>query len=327
MNTRARGVSARNLIDFHTHLTLHWNTLPALVRAHHPRRIDPLAPLLRSTFWRSYEALRYQNLVRRRSLFEGPLERVLNRIIRSFHREEPEDLLTRMDRCGIAASVVLAVPPVVPNEAVLRACAQSHRLIPFISPLPDLPPEPQISRLLQAGGRGIKVHPLLQHVIVDSDFVTRIAQEAARYQVPLVIHAGGSGRMFGLDAHHRTEPEEFARLARRVPEAQIVIAHAGLWESPEIMVAAAPHDNLFLDVSFQSPAALRELRRRIPPHRLLLGSDSPMGNIEIVIDNCVQAGFTREELDSLFWKNAKRLLGEPQIDERPAPSAGNLPRI
>ncbi len=297
------------IIDFHTHLTLHWNALSMQTPALSGRRADPLAPLLRRWFWQSFERMRYEQLVRRRSPFEAPLERILNRIIRSFHREESADLVSRMDRVGVTESVVLAVPPVVPNEAVLAGCARSPRLHPFISPLPHLPPEPQIDRLLQAGGQGIKIHPLLQGVVVDSDFMTQVARKAASYQVPLVIHAGGSGRMFGLDARHRTEPSEFARLAARVPDASIVIAHSGLWERPEIIQAAVPYKNLFLDISFQSPSAIAELKHRIPVQRLLLGSDSPMGDISIVLGNCARAGFTTRDLELVCWQNGQTLLG------------------
>lgn len=297
-------------IDFHTHLTLRWDTVPHRPGLPHPGKGDPWAPALRWLFWTPFERLRYFNLIGRLSLWEAPMERLFSRIIRSFSREEPEDLLQRMDRTGVTRSVVLAVPPVVPNEAVLEACAKTDRLIPFVSPCPAQPPEPQIERLLAGGGRGIKVHPILQSLRVDGEYVTRLARLAARRNVPLVIHAGGSARLFGLPSRHRTEPVEFARLARAVPEANIVIAHMGLWESPEVVREAAPHPNLFLDVSFQCPAVLRKVRKMVPPARLLLGSDSPVGNISIVLENCVLAGFSESDLRAVFWDNPRRLLGE-----------------
>jgi hypothetical protein len=296
------------IIDFHTHLTLHWDALPDTARQRDPRKNDPWAPALRWVVWNAYEKLRYRNLVSRKSPLEAPMERILNRIVRSFSREESEDLLPRMNSAGVTCSVVLAVPPVVPNEAVLEGCKKSERLIPFISPCPNEPPEPQIERWLAAGGRGIKIHPLLQHVRVDGDFVTRVARVASEKRVPLVIHAGGSVRLFGLSSGFRTDPAEFSRLAERVPGAQIVVAHCGLWECPEILEEVAPNPNLYLDVSFQSPEAMKRIKKRIPLPRLLLGSDSPMGNIAIVMANCVAAGFQEQELQALFWGNARRLL-------------------
>ena len=304
------------VIDFHTHLTLHWEVLPDQPRQRDPRKPDPWAPALRWLVWKTYERLRYQNFIRRRSPLEAPLEHILNRVIRSFHREESEDLLQRMDQAGVSQAVVLAAPPVVPNEAVLAGGAKSERLLPFISPCPDAPPEPQIERLLAAGGRGIKVHPLLQHVKVDSEYVTRVARLAAAKRVPLIIHAGGSNRLFGLGAGFRTDPVEFARLARRVPGASLVVAHSGLWEWPEILREVIPFQNLILDISFQSPAALKQIKQAVPLHRLVLGSDSPMGNISIVMENCVLAGFTEHELRALFWDNAQRLLAASRSEIR-----------
>ncbi|MFZ2958224.1 MAG: amidohydrolase family protein [Candidatus Ozemobacteraceae bacterium] len=303
------------IIDFHTHLTLHWQALPGKPHQRDPYNKDPWTPVLRWFVWNNYELLRYHNFIRRKSLFEAPMERILSRIIRSFTREEREDLLLRMDRTGITQSVVLAVPPVVTNEAVLAECAKTERLVPFISPCPDSPPEPQLERLLASGGRGIKVHPLLQQLKVDGDFVTRVARIAAARNVPLVLHSGGSVRLFGLSSGHRTEPVEFARLAKRVPAANIVVAHAGLWECPEILREVAPFQNLFLDVSFQSPGVLKQIKQTIPLNRLLLGSDSPMGNVSIVMENCVLAGFSEHELRALFWKNPRRLLGDSEPGE------------
>ena len=159
------------------------------------------------------------------------------------------------------------------------------------------------------GAKGIKVHPILQHVKVDGEYVSRVAGKAAERNVPLIIHAGGTGRLFGLSSRFRTEPVEFSRLASRVRDAKIVVAHMGLWECPEIIRQVAPHQNIFLDVSFQSPEVLKQVKLMIPVSRLLLGSDSPVGNVSIVMENCVLAGYSESELRALFWDNPRRLLG------------------
>ncbi len=306
---RKTGPYCGPIIDFHTHLTLNWHTLPGRAYQRNPKNKDPWAPALRWLVWKKYESLRYQNLIVRKSLLEGLVEHIFSRIIRSFSHEEGEDLIRRMDRTGVSRSVVLAVPPVVTNEVVLEACSKSERLIPFISPCPEFPPEPQIDGLLDSGGMGIKVHPILQHVKVDGEYVSRVAGKAAERNVPLIIHAGGTGRLFGLSSRFRTEPVEFSRLASRVRDAKIVVAHMGLWECPEIIRQVAPHQNIFLDVSFQSPEVLKQVKLMIPVSRLLLGSDSPVGNVSIVMENCVLAGYSESELRALFWDNPRRLLG------------------
>ncbi len=303
------------VVDFHTHLTLNWHTLPHHAWQRNPATRDPLAPALMQGFWQRFEAMRYHNLIGRGSLFERTVERITHRIVRGFSREEGGDLVTRMDALGVTASVLLAVPPVVPNEAVLAAATRTKRLIPFISPCPQHPPEPQIERLLAAGGRGIKLHPILQDVRVGGPYALRMAQAAARHRVPLVVHAGGSGVLFGLPERPRTDPAEFVRLARRVPDATIVIAHAGLWECPEYVRAVTPVDNLWLDVSFQSPAHIGLLRRTVGIRRLLLGSDSPMGQVRIVLENCVRAGLDEQELRTLFYDNPRRLLGDATMKD------------
>ncbi|MBF0501035.1 MAG: amidohydrolase [Candidatus Riflebacteria bacterium] len=296
------------VIDFHTHFHLQWHELTGKAR-HHSNRADPLGAALRWLVWRQFEALRYRYIISRKSLLEAPAERIISRIIRSLAPEAGFNLIARMDKAGVSHAVVLALPPVVSNESVLEECGGSDRLIPFISPRCDLPPEPQIERLLVAGGRGIKLHPVVQNLRVDGDYVTRVAQMAAGRKLPLVIHAGGSGRLFGMAGDHRTEPFEFARLASRVPEASIVVSHAGLWEYPEIIEAICPYRNLFLDISLQSPEAIRFIADRIPLNRILLGSDSPVGNVAIILEHIALAGLSKNESSAICWENAAMLLG------------------
>ncbi len=305
--------------DFHTHLHLRLHRQDDGSWGCCPRRRDPLEPLLRGVLWRMFELMRYRYAIGRRSPLERPLERSLARILRGFPAETAPDLIARMDAAGVDRAVVLALPPIVTNEDVLACCAGHPRLIPFVSPIPpDLPeaetgpgggdPERQVDDLLARGGRGVKIHPVFQRVRLDGKFVRRVVRRAARHRVPVVLHAGGSGRLFGIGCGFRTEPEEFADLARQVPEARLVVAHVGLWEHPQVLAAVERFPQVCLDVSFQAPSVIRRCVERVGVDRLLLGSDSPIGRVRLVLENLALAGLSADEIGRIVWHNPRRLL-------------------
>ena len=306
--------------DFHVHLHLHLDDFSGgattdcqASRASRACRAlaDPLRPWLKRIVWGGYEFSGYRYLVRRGSPFEKPMERVLGRILRAVEPQTAADLLARMDRLGIERSIVLALPPWVPNAVVLDACRGNPRMIPFICPTPrgdPRPPGQQVAAGLDAGGRGVKLHPVLQGVPVDGAFCIEAVQAAARADVPVVVHAGGSGHLFGRPCWDRQDPQAFRRLAAAVPEARIVVAHTGLWEYPQIIAAVRNCTNVWLDISFQHPSVIRQVHEAVGTERMMMGSDSPIGRPDIVLQNLARCGFSSPTLSRILWENAAGLL-------------------
>ncbi|MBI3038808.1 amidohydrolase family protein [bacterium] len=258
--------------------------------------------------WNNFEKFRYRFAFSRESPLEKPMERALSRILRGFPPETPKDLIRRMDEAGVSNSVVLAPPPVVSNEDVLAGCRENPRLIPFISPDPGYEPEDQIEALMAAGGRGIKIHPLLQDIKVWGEYSQKVAKLAAKYNVPLVFHAGGSSRLFGKKCMRRTSPKEFLLLARAVPNAKIVVGHVGLWEFPQILDFIKEAKNLYVDISFQSPWVIQKCVNTLGSSRILLGSDSPLGKVKLVLENIALAGLNKNQTRDILTLNPERLL-------------------
>lgn len=307
------------LFDFHAHLQIRLENRPAAqqspdltvpLRDRSTSR-DPLAPWLRRFFWLNFERLGYMYAFRRGSPLEKPMERTLSRIIRAMGPGDRAELTGEMDLVGIDRSVILAVPPVATNEDVLAAGRASPRLVPFVAPEPCRgDPLPQIAETMAAGGRGVKLHPQLQNVAVAGEFAIATAQEAGRRGVPLVIHCGGTPFLFGRPAQKRPVPEDYARLAAAAPATSIVIAHSGLWEYPEMIAIAARCHNLILDLSFQSSRAMHRCIEAVGSRRAVVGSDFPMGRIDIVLANLGRLGLPADQVADIVWNNAQRLIGE-----------------
>src|SRR5262245_1879607 len=106
------------------------------------------------------------------------------------------------------------------NDRTLAFAARSNgRLIPFVRLDLNEWPLDEATRCLDAGARGIKLHPRAQRFDATDARLGPVFELAAARRVPILIH-GGRGLppiAGGLGA-----------LVERYPEAPLVIAHAGI---------------------------------------------------------------------------------------------------
>src|SRR5256885_13132073 len=112
------------------------------------------------------------------------------------------------------------------NDRTLAFATRSEgRMIPFVRL--DLAEEPieEARRCLDLGARGIKLHPRAQRFLLNDERLDPVFALAAERRVPILIHGG---RGLPPIADH------LARLVERYPEAQLIIAHAGIADLAEL---------------------------------------------------------------------------------------------
>ena len=108
----------------------------------------------------------------------------------------PDALLAALDRADHAGAVVTtSADPLgyrLHNDRILDEAGQSDgRLIPFLRVDPnDASAVAETERSLDAGHRGIKLHPRSEDFSLGHSVVGEIAALAATKRVPLLIHAG-----------------------------------------------------------------------------------------------------------------------------------------
>src|SRR5437016_14642196 len=92
-------------------------------------------------------------------------------------------------------------------------------MIPFVRL--DLAEDPigEAIRMLDRGARGIKLHPRAQKFLLNDERLAPIFELAADRRVPILIH-GGRGLPPIAD--------DLARSVDRYPDAQLIVAHAGI---------------------------------------------------------------------------------------------------
>ncbi|MHB1137801.1 MAG: amidohydrolase family protein [Microthrixaceae bacterium] len=127
-------------------------------------------------------------------------------------------------------------------------------------------------------------------------------------RLPVVVHAGRA--VDGVSSHGDLRPLD--ELARRHPEARVVIAHCGHDHESEALRIVAAHPHVHADLT----PVVNRLVRLTPEQaascadRLLFGSDAP--NTELTAARCrahvESLGLERGALDAVLGGNARRLV-------------------
>jgi predicted TIM-barrel fold metal-dependent hydrolase len=199
-----------------------------------------------------------------------------------------------------------------PNDRTLAFAERSGgRLIPFVR-LDLTGPDPigEAERCLDRGARGIKLHPRAQKFALSDERLAPVFALAAERRVPILIHGG---RGLPPIADH------LANLVDRYPEAQLIIAHAGIADLAGLAGRFGGRSGVFFDTSVWSPLDLLDLYRLVAPEQILYASDYPYGqqptSLLISTRTARLAGFDERQMRGLLADNANRIVaGKPPLE-------------
>jgi predicted TIM-barrel fold metal-dependent hydrolase len=201
------------------------------------------------------------------------------------------------------------------NDRTLGFAQRSEgRLVPFVRlDLSESPIEEAV-RCLDRGARGIKLHPRAQGFLLNDERLAPVFALAAERRVPILIHGG---RGLPPIADH------LGRLVEANPEAQLIIAHAGIADLAALARTFAGTAGVFFDTSVWSPVDLLDFYRQVPPEQILYASDYPYGrqpnSLLIALRTARIAGLSEDDVGGMLWGNANRIAeGEaPREPTRP----------
>jgi uncharacterized protein len=199
-----------------------------------------------------------------------------------------------------------------PNDRTLEYAARSEGLlVPFVR-LDLAGPDAigEATRCLDAGARGIKLHPRAQKFMLNDVRLAPVFALAAERRVPILIHGGR-----GLPPI----AEDLARLVEQYPEAQLIVAHAGIADMAGLAGRLGGKAGVFFDTSVWSPVDLLDLYRLVAPEQVLYASDYPYGQQPTMLLNTVRtarlAGFDEPQLREVLGGSARRIFaGEPPLE-------------
>jgi predicted TIM-barrel fold metal-dependent hydrolase len=229
-----------------------------------------------------------------------------------------DELVAVMDRYGVSRCNVFCLdePDRHPgfragNDRTLAAAERSNgRLIPYVRlDLTEAPIE-EAERCLDRGARGIKLHPRAQKFMLDDERLAPVFAIAAERRVPILIH-GGRGLPPIAD--------NLARLVDTYPDAQLIIAHAGIADLSGLAGHFAGKKGVFFDTSVWSPIDLLSFFHLVPPEQVVYASDYPYGmqpqSLLISLRSARVAGLSEQQIVELLAGNANRIAdGEPPLE-------------
>ena len=189
------------------------------------------------------------------------------------------------------------------NDRTLVAARQSNGvLVPFARL--DLSAEPieEARRALDLGARGIKLHPRAQRFLLNDERLDPIFALAAERRVPILIHGGRGLPPIAEHLHH---------LVHEHPEAQLIVAHAGIADLAALSEAFVGHPGVFFDTSVWSPIDLLDMFHRVSPEQVLYASDFPYGqqpgSLFLTLRTARLAGLDDEQIRNILGTSAARI--------------------
>jgi uncharacterized protein len=200
------------------------------------------------------------------------------------------------------------------DRTLATAEASGGRLIPFVRLDLNESPLEEAERCLDAGARGIKLHPRAQRFTATDERLEPVFALAAERRVPILIH-GGRGLPPIADG--------LRALVERNPGSTLIIAHAGIADMAGLANAMAGRSGVVFDTSTWSPIDLLDFYRRVPPEQVVYASDYPYGqqpsSLLIAVKTAARAGFDEAQLRLMLAGTANALADGLDPPEPTAP--------
>lgn len=227
-----------------------------------------------------------------------------------------EDLVARQRKRGIELSVVLNMavkPHSVPriNNFALEVNAKQG-LMAFGAMHPDMTKEEmqlELTRLKNAGIKGIKLHPCYQVFQIDDKKAYFLYEQIIEFDMVLLFHAG----LDPMDMQHNfASPEASLKVHKDLPELKMILAHMGGAYQPAEAERVLWGQDVYLDIALCGNDINGDQVQRLfdnhPNDKILYGSDYPWHDEE-ELWLLQYPGLSEAQKEMVFYKNAASLLG------------------
>lgn len=220
-------------------------------------------------------------------------------------RQTGAELVAKLDAAGVDKAVVFPfVEGNFTNDFVNDAYRQfPDRLIPYCAVNPWERNAADVVRqcIKEWGFKGLKLHPTINGFhLADPELVNPLFQLADELDFPIIVH--GASDLYNA-------PPEFALMAARFPRVQLMMAHMGFfWSVDQAITFAGQFENLYLETSRAPIFEIQTAVKRIGPHKVIWGTDSPFVDYEFEFKKMERATPERSGYASIVGGNIARLL-------------------
>jgi predicted TIM-barrel fold metal-dependent hydrolase len=201
------------------------------------------------------------------------------------------------------------------NDRTLAYAERSNgRLIPFVRLDLNESPLEEARRCLDAGARGIKLHPRAQKFDLTDDRLAPVFALAAERRVPILIHAGRGLPPIAAG---------LAALVDRYPGATLILAHAGIADLAHLAEEMSGRKGVLFDTSTWSALDLLDFYRQVPPEQVVYASDFPYGqqpgSLLIALRTALYAGYDEAQVRAMLGGTASALADGHELPQPTQP--------
>lgn len=237
----------------------------------------------------------------------------------------PEHLIHNLDNSLVDRAIVTAIEGennyCTPTTYIIDMVEKyPDHLIGFASVNPITNPNAVADfekYVTEYGMRGLKLHPRHQGLSADDERIVPVVEKAAELGVPVTM----CGSLWKHAPLRNQQPINVDVLAKRVPEAKIIIAHGGGFKFMDAFVVAVANDNVYLETSIsmkyfaETPFEDQYMftLHKIGAHRVIFGSDHPEDPTALCYERSVEMinrhGFDGDAECKIFGENIRSLIG------------------
>jgi len=149
--------------------------------------------------------------------------------------------------------------------------------------------------------KGLKLHPAANEWHANSPLVFPVVEKAIELNLPMLFHSGND---------EYSHPHSLGDLAKRYPEAVIIMAHIGEEAVIEGIEVARQYENIFIDTAGCSNLyhILHRAIDRVGEDRILFGSDFPAYNPGPEVAKVRDVGLPDRHVEKIMGENLAKLL-------------------
>jgi uncharacterized protein len=222
-------------------------------------------------------------------------------------------LLNQMKTLAIDKSVICSIatkPEQVSKANDWSISIKSEKILPLGTLHPNYKNnKDELKKLIDAGIKGIKIHPQYQDWDITSSSFFQIMELLCKDNFFALFHSGHDSAYPGDE---RACPIKLAGIKKRIPELKTVFAHFGGWTSWErVNEHLTNFKNTWFDTSYTfdyiNINLFKKIAKKIGKENILFATDTPWLHPAKEI-KYIKKYFNEEDLESIFSKNAISLL-------------------
>jgi len=238
--------------------------------------------------------------------------------IKAYRSGTLDGLMQSMDEAGIDLSVILPIAAKPKHMHTVNDIAIANdklpRLLSFGSVHPDAEDwREELTRIAEAGLKGIKLHPDFQGIDLDDKRMVEVIAEAGKQGLLVIIHGGLD---LSFKDYQRSTPQKLSNIIPEIRGTKMIVAHSGgfafLDDVERLLVNI---DEVYIDTSYSigyremDTTQLKRIYNKMNPQHILFGSDSPWDSQKRALRLIGNLGLDDNLLEGILYKNAQTLLG------------------